>query len=104
MKSKIKFQDIIIRPLRIEDYDALISLWNDAQLLYKPRGRDRRDNIERELRQLMAVFEKIFTYIRAGNREALYFYLRLGFRKVGRAKKQIKSTECVKMKLLSKNV
>lgn len=40
----------------IEDYDALMELWTEAKLLYKPKGRDRRDNIERELQQPSAVF------------------------------------------------
>jgi L-amino acid N-acyltransferase YncA len=35
-------------------------------------------------------FEKIFTYIRAGNQEALAFYLNLGFRIVGTARRQVK--------------
>lgn len=48
--------DIIIRQLRIEDYDALIVLWNDAQLPYKAKGRDKRDNIERELKNPTAIF------------------------------------------------
>lgn len=48
--------DIIIRQLRKEDYDALIALWNDAQLSYKPKGRDKRDNIERELKNPTAIF------------------------------------------------
>lgn len=45
-----------LRELRIEDYDALIELWNEAKLRYRPKGRDRRDNIERELQQPSAVF------------------------------------------------
>ena len=35
----------------MKDYDALIRLWNDAELPYKPQGRDRRDDIERQLNQ-----------------------------------------------------
>lgn len=35
-------------------------------------------------------YEKIFTYVRADNLEALAFYLRLGFRVVGTAQKQAK--------------
>jgi len=42
---------MIIRELTMKDYDALIRLWNDAGLLYKPQGRDKRDNIERQLKQ-----------------------------------------------------
>jgi len=48
--------NLIIRKFRIEDYDALIALWNEAKLRYKPKGRDRRDNIESELKQSNATF------------------------------------------------
>jgi ribosomal protein S18 acetylase RimI-like enzyme len=50
-KSKIK-----IRDLRIDDYDNLIKLWENAELPYKPRGRDTRENINRELIGDTAVF------------------------------------------------
>ncbi len=48
--------DIVIRKLRIEDYDALIALWDAAELPYKPKGRDRRDHIKRELKAANAIF------------------------------------------------
>jgi ribosomal protein S18 acetylase RimI-like enzyme len=38
------------------DYDTLITLWNDAQLPYKPKGRDRYDKIEYELKRGNAIF------------------------------------------------
>ena len=41
---------------RIEDYDRLISLWQDADLPYKPKGRDRRESIERELNTSGTIF------------------------------------------------
>ncbi|HEC78731.1 MAG TPA: GNAT family N-acetyltransferase [candidate division WOR-3 bacterium] len=47
---------IKIRPLRIEDYDDLIRLWNEAGLPYKPEGRDRREKIAVELKHPTAVF------------------------------------------------
>jgi ribosomal protein S18 acetylase RimI-like enzyme len=47
---------MIIRELSIKDYDALITLWNDAQLPFKPKGRDRRDKIEYELKQGRDIF------------------------------------------------
>ncbi|UCG91789.1 MAG: GNAT family N-acetyltransferase [candidate division WOR-3 bacterium] len=57
MKSEhVWLPNIILRELRIEDYDALIELWTEAKLLHRPKGRDRRDNIERELQQPSAVF------------------------------------------------
>lgn len=48
--------NILIRDFRMEDYEALIQLWNDAQLPHKPRGRDRRDKIEAELKRGNALF------------------------------------------------
>ena len=48
--------DILIRKLRMTDYDKLIALWNKAKLLYKPEGRDMRKNIERELKKPTAIF------------------------------------------------
>ena len=39
-----------IREFHIEDYDALVTLWRETGLPYKPQGRDRRDRIEREIR------------------------------------------------------
>ncbi len=48
--------NIVIRKMRIEDYDALIRLWKDAKLLYRPKWRDRQDNIEKELKTPNAVF------------------------------------------------
>ena len=38
-----------IRRFHISDYDALIKLWNEAQLVYKPKGRDRRDMIKKQI-------------------------------------------------------
>jgi len=48
--------DIRIRTFCIEDYDKLIALWQDAGLPYKPKGRDRRECIERELKTSAAIF------------------------------------------------
>jgi len=47
---------MIIREFSIKDYDTLITLWNDAQLPFKPKGRDKRDKIECELKQENAIF------------------------------------------------
>lgn len=35
----------------IEDYDRILELWDEADLPYKPEGRDRKKNIERELEE-----------------------------------------------------
>lgn len=48
--------DIQIREFRIEDYDNLITLWERASLEHKPKGRDRREKIEKEHRQNNSVF------------------------------------------------
>ena len=40
----------------MEDYDRVIAFWDDAQLLYWPKGRDSRSRIERELEQENAIF------------------------------------------------
>ncbi len=47
---------IEIRALRIEDYDALIALWNVAGLSHRPRGRDSRAHIARELSGGCSIF------------------------------------------------
>lgn len=43
--------EISIRPLAIEDYDALVSLWQWAGLKFKPQGRDSRKALGRQLRR-----------------------------------------------------
>jgi len=43
--------EISSRPLAIEDYDALVSLWQRAGLKFKPQGRDSREALSRQLRQ-----------------------------------------------------
>lgn len=40
---------IYIRDMDIGDYDALVALWAEASLDYKPRGRDSREKIAAEL-------------------------------------------------------
>lgn len=40
-----------IRKLTIDDYDALIDVWADAGLPYRPFGRDSRERIEREMQR-----------------------------------------------------
>lgn len=45
-----------IREFRIEDYEQVIELWQKAHLPYKPKGRDSKEEIERELRARNAIF------------------------------------------------
>jgi len=48
--------DIAPREFRIDDYDALVRLWSDSGLSYKPAGRDRLDRIQEDLRHGNAIF------------------------------------------------
>jgi len=48
--------NVAVRKFRMKDYDALIALWDDSRLSYKPQGRDRRDKIEREIKGPNAIF------------------------------------------------
>ncbi len=43
-------KQIEIRTLTIKDYDALVELWKRANLPFKPRGRDSKRMIERQMR------------------------------------------------------
>jgi GNAT superfamily N-acetyltransferase len=57
MKSQFNnSSNIVIREFCMEDYNALVGLWNKSGLPYKPEGRDRRDRIENELKGGSAVF------------------------------------------------
>jgi ribosomal protein S18 acetylase RimI-like enzyme len=47
---------ITTRKFNIDDYDALIELWKEAQLPYKPKGRDSKKKIESELQKEVAIF------------------------------------------------
>ncbi len=44
------------RTLTAEDYDLIIELWDKAGLSYRPRGRDSREHITREINEGTAVF------------------------------------------------
>ncbi len=48
--------EITLREMRPEDYDAVIKLWEAAGLPYKPRGRDSRSAIEQQLRLPTAIY------------------------------------------------
>ncbi|MDH4210954.1 MAG: GNAT family N-acetyltransferase [candidate division WOR-3 bacterium] len=45
-----------IRKFRMADYDSLLELWDNAGLPHKPKGRDTRENISREINHPNAVF------------------------------------------------
>ena len=48
--------DISIRKFLIEDYNDVISLWGQAGLPFRPKGRDSKDKIANELNKPTAVF------------------------------------------------
>jgi ribosomal protein S18 acetylase RimI-like enzyme len=54
--NRIDPAEVKIRRFRIDDYDPLIELWKEAQLPYKPNGRDSRDRIALEITHPNAVF------------------------------------------------
>lgn len=43
------FSKLSIRKMKTSDYDDLIKLWTEADLPYRPRGRDRKNKISGEL-------------------------------------------------------
>jgi len=49
MNSLESLSAITIREFRIDDYDAIVTLWIKAGLSYRPRGRDSRRRIESEI-------------------------------------------------------
>lgn len=45
-----------IREFKIEDYEDAIKIWKDAGLPFKAKGRDRKSEIEKELKRGCAIF------------------------------------------------
>lgn len=70
------------------DHVAIMATYVDLSL--RRRGIGKRLSMVTFEAALSKGFEKIFTYIRAGNTEALASYLKLGFRIAGTAHKQVK--------------
>ena len=52
-KDKLNYR---IRNFNIIDYNKIINLWKKADLPFKPNGRDRKNNIENELKTGNAIF------------------------------------------------
>jgi N-acetylglutamate synthase len=48
--------EILIRDMTIDDYDAVVGLWIQAGLPYRPLGRDRREKMQVEMERGTAVF------------------------------------------------
>jgi ribosomal protein S18 acetylase RimI-like enzyme len=49
MKGPEPADDIVVRNFRPGDYDRIIEIWVEGKLPVKPRGRDSRRNIERQV-------------------------------------------------------
>ncbi len=54
MEESMDFSKLTIRKMNIADYDELITLWNEAGLPYRPKGRDRKNKISEELKNSAA--------------------------------------------------
>ncbi len=52
----MKPDNIIIRKFRMDDYENVLKLWDEAGLHYRPKGRDNRQQIEKELKSNQAIF------------------------------------------------
>ncbi len=48
--------EITVRRFRIEDYDRVMELWQQAGLPLKPKGRDSRQEIERQIQLSQVIF------------------------------------------------
>jgi ribosomal protein S18 acetylase RimI-like enzyme len=48
--------ELTIRDVRMEDYELVQRLWDEAGLPFRPEGRDRQDRVSREMRLGTAVF------------------------------------------------
>jgi len=47
---------IKLRNFNITDFESVVSLWRDAGLPYRPKGRDRKEKIENELENDCSIF------------------------------------------------
>jgi ribosomal protein S18 acetylase RimI-like enzyme len=56
MAEERKAPEVTIRDFRLEDYDAVMALWQAVKLPLKPRGRDSRERIEKQLGQPTVIF------------------------------------------------
>lgn len=56
MSDGIKSEDLMIRGFHIEDYDRVMEFWAEGGLPLKPRGRDSRENIARQIKMPNVLF------------------------------------------------
>ena len=52
----MKPKDVVIREFRMDDYENVLRLWDEAEIHYRPKGRDSRKWIEKELKSGQAIF------------------------------------------------
>jgi ribosomal protein S18 acetylase RimI-like enzyme len=55
-KEKSENAEVAIRELRADDYGALVALWREGGLPYRPQGRDGREALARQLKEDTAVY------------------------------------------------
>lgn len=53
-------KQVEIRTLTIEDYDAIVELWKRAGLLFKPKGRDNKQMMEKQMNAFPEFFVGAF--------------------------------------------
>jgi ribosomal protein S18 acetylase RimI-like enzyme len=51
-----KQQEIIIRKMTFKDYDAVLTLWKEGKVPYRPQGRDSKKNIRWQLQQPTSLY------------------------------------------------
>ncbi len=54
--TKESNDSIEIRRFKIEDYDAVLDIWQKCKLPFKPNGRDSREKISKEITKDTAIF------------------------------------------------
>lgn len=53
---KKHLNDVTIRKMTVQDYNALIRLWREGNIPYRPQGRDSRKNIKSQLQQPTSLY------------------------------------------------
>jgi ribosomal protein S18 acetylase RimI-like enzyme len=56
MTRKPEIPGVIVRELRLDDYEAVQRLWTEAGLAFRPQGRDKPERVAAELERGTAVF------------------------------------------------
>jgi|GEM_PF-3309845 len=69
----------LIRELTVNDYDALVALWKEAGLPFRPNGRDQRERIAREITGPCSIF-LVACLIEDWNNDSRTVFEHLGYR------------------------